>query len=96
MIFFDMTSAAGEEALDGMKVDREGNVYVSGPGGLWILSPQGKHLGTLKGPELAANFAFGGADGKTLYLCARKGVYRVRLGVSGSRNMVSAASAQSR
>jgi gluconolactonase len=38
-VFFDMTSAPGEDALDGMKVDQRGNLYVSGPGGLWILSP---------------------------------------------------------
>jgi gluconolactonase len=84
-VFFDVTGAPGEEALDGLKVDREGNVYFSGPGGVWIVSPEGKHVGTLKGPELPANFTFGDADGKTLYLCARKSVYRVRLGVSGAR-----------
>src|SRR5204863_71717 len=46
-LFFDMTRAPGEDALDGMKMDKGGNLYVSGPGGLWILSPQGKHLGTI-------------------------------------------------
>ena len=51
-IFFDMTSAPGEDALDGMKVDKAGNLYVSGPGGLWILSPEGKHLGTIIGPNI--------------------------------------------
>lgn len=95
-IFFDMTAAPGEEALDGLKVDQEGNVYVSGPGGLWIISPAGNHLGTVKGPELAANFAFGDADGKTLYLCARKGVYRVRLGVSGTREPSASPAAEAR
>ena len=83
--FFDMTGAPGEEALDGLKVDRAGNVYVSGPGGVWILSAEGRHLGTLRGPELPANFAWGGADGRTLYLAARTGLYRVRLGVPGVR-----------
>ena len=48
-VFFDMTSAPGEEALDGIKVDRAGQRVRSGPGGLWILSPDGKHLGTLRG-----------------------------------------------
>src|SRR4029079_19199095 len=43
-VFFDMTSAAGEDAIDGIKVDQQGNLYVSGPGGVWILSPDGKHL----------------------------------------------------
>lgn len=84
-LFFDMTAAPGAEALDGLKVDQRGNVYVSGPGGIWILSPAGKHLGTLQGPELAANFAWGDADGKTLYMTARSGLYRVRLGVAGVR-----------
>ena len=81
--FFDMTTASGEEALDGLKVDQDGNVYVSGPGGVWILSPQGRHLGTLRAPELPANFAWGGDDGRTLYLTARTGLYRIRLNVPG-------------
>ena len=46
-VFFDMTSAQGEDAIDGIKVDQRGNLYVSGPGGLWIIAPDGKHLGTL-------------------------------------------------
>jgi gluconolactonase len=83
-VFFDMTAAPGEEALDGLKVDRQGNLFVSGPGGIWILSPQGKHLGTIQAPELPANFAWGDADGRTLYLTARTGLYRIRLKVAGS------------
>jgi len=88
MVFFDMTSAPGEDAIDGVKVDRLGNVYVSGPGGLWILSPQGKHLGTIDGPEHVHNFAWGAADGKTLYLTASSGLYRMRLNVPGTRPQV--------
>jgi gluconolactonase len=84
-VFFDMTAAPGEEALDGLKVDRAGNLYVSGPGGVWILSPEGRHLGTLRAPELPANFAWGDADGRTLYLTARTGVYRIRLNNPGIR-----------
>jgi gluconolactonase len=84
-VFCDMTAAPGEEALDGVKVDERGNLYVSGPGGLWILSPTGTHLGTIHGPELAANFAWGDADARTLYLTARTGLYRIRLGVPGIR-----------
>jgi gluconolactonase len=78
-VFFDMTSAVGEEALDGIKVDRAGNLFVSGPGGVWIVSPDGVHLGTIKGPELAANMAWGDDDGKSLYLTARSGLYRIRV-----------------
>lgn len=84
-LFFDMTSAEGEDALDGMKIDQKGNLYVSGPGGLWIISPEGKHLGTIIGPEHPHNFAWGDDDGKTLYLCARTGLYRIRLKIAGIR-----------
>jgi len=84
-VFFDMTSADGEDALDGMKVDQKGNLYVSGPGGIWILSPQGKHLGTIAGPEHPHNFAWGDDDGRTLYLCAQTGLYRIRLKIPGIR-----------
>ena len=84
-VFFDMTSAEGEDALDGMKIDQKGNLYVSGPSGLWIISPEGKHLGTIVGPEHPHNFAWGDDDGKTLYLCAKKGLYRIRLNIPGIR-----------
>jgi gluconolactonase len=84
-VFFDMTGAPGEDALDGMKIDQHGNLYVSGPGGLWIISPEGKHLGTIIGPEHPHNFAWGDDDGKTLYLCAKTGLYRIRLNVPGIR-----------
>lgn len=83
-VFFDMTAAPGEEAIDGIKVDMEGRVYVSGPGGLWILSPQGRLLGTLVLPEHPHNLAWGDADGRTLYLTARTSVYRLRLNVAGA------------
>jgi gluconolactonase len=82
-VFFDMTSAEGEEALDGVKVDQAGNLFVSGPGGVWILSPDGRHLGTLRAPELPANMAWGDVDGRTLYLTARTGIYRIRLTTGG-------------
>jgi gluconolactonase len=84
-VFFDMTGAPGEEALDGLKVDQEGHLYVSGPGGVWVISPEGKHLGTIKGPKLPANFAWGDEDGKTLYMTARTALYRMRLNIPGVR-----------
>ncbi|MGE0812636.1 MAG: SMP-30/gluconolactonase/LRE family protein [Vicinamibacterales bacterium] len=83
--FADMTSAPGEEALDGLKVDRDGNVFVSGPGGLWVWSADGRHLGTVRLPELAANMAWGDDDGRSLYLTARTGLYRLRLVTPGIR-----------
>jgi len=84
-VFFDMTSAPGEDALDGMKVDQRGNLYVSGPGGLWIISPEGKHLGTVIAPKHPHNMAWGDDDGKTLYLCARSCLYKMRLNIPGIR-----------
>jgi gluconolactonase len=89
-VFFDMTSAPGDDAIDGLKVDRDGNIYVSGPGGIWVLSPAGEHLGTITPPEHAHNFAWGGADGRTLYMTAQTGLYRLRLGVGG-RNLTATA-----
>jgi len=83
-LFFDMTTAAGEDALDGIKVDEKGNLYVSGPGGLWVLSPEGRHLGTIVGPRHPHNMAWGDDDGKTLYLCAQSGLYKMRLGIAGA------------
>jgi len=84
-VFFDMTAAPGEDALDGMKVDQQGNLYVSGPGGLWVLSPAGKHLGTIIAPKHVHNMAWGDDDGQTLYLCGRSGLYRMRLNIPGIR-----------
>jgi gluconolactonase len=83
-LFFDLSGAPGKDAIDGVKVDERGHVYVSGPGGLWIISPDGKHLGTLHGPEHPHNMAWGGADRRTLYLTAQTGVYRIRLNIPGA------------
>jgi len=84
-LFFDMTDAPGNDALDGLKVDRQGNVYSTGPGGLWIISPEGKQLGLIKGPEDPHNMAWGDDDGKTLYIAALTGIYRIRMNVAGVR-----------
>lgn len=83
-IFMDATSEQGEDAWDGLKVDRAGNVYASGPGGLWIISPEGKHLGTIVGPEHPHNLAWGGEDHKTLYLAAQTGLYRIAVNLPGA------------
>lgn len=85
-VFLDVTrSDPGEQAWDGLKVDREGNVYAAGPGGIWVLDPSGKHLGTISAPETPANMAWGDADGRTLYITARTSLYRVRLNIPGIR-----------
>ena len=84
-LFFDFTGFKGEDAIDGVKTDAEGNVYVSAPGGLQVLSKDGKHLGTIVTPQHVHNMAWGDADGKTLYLTARTGLYKMRLNVAGFR-----------
>jgi gluconolactonase len=84
-VFIDMNSDKAPEAPDGMKVDEKGNVYCTGQGGFWIMSPEGKHLGTVLMSEGPANLAFGGADGKTLFLAARTGLYRIQLKIPGIR-----------
>ena len=83
--FFDATNIPGEDVPDGMKIDKEGNVYATGPAGIMIFSPDGKLLGTIQLPELPANLAWGDADGKTLYVTARTGLYRIRLSIAGIR-----------
>ena len=82
-VFFDMTSPDAEDAIDGIKVDLAGNVYVCGPGGIWVLSPRGEHLGTLTLPEEPHNLAWGG-DGHDLYITALSSVYRLRLETKGA------------
>ena len=85
-IFIDLTSQIpGEEALDGMKMDMQGHLYVSAPGGVWIFDAQGRHLGTITAPHPVHNFAWGGRDGRTLYLCARTALYRIDLLQEGIR-----------
>jgi len=84
-VFHDVTLAPGEDGIDGLKVDREGNLYVCGPDGVWILSPQGQVLGMIKGPEVQHNLAWGDEDGRTLYMTAMTGIYRIRLGIPGVR-----------
>ena len=84
-VFFDVTAETADGLPDGMKVDRQGNVYGTGPGGVWVFSPAGRHLGTIQLPETPANCNFGDADGKTLYMTARTGLYRIRLLVAGIR-----------
>ncbi len=83
-VFFDVTSEKEDGLPDGMKLDSLNNIYASGPGGTWVFSPEGKHLGTIKVPETPANCNWGD-DGKSLYITARTGLYRVKMAVSGER-----------
>jgi gluconolactonase len=83
--FFDMTGASGEDAIDGIKVDVLGNLYVCGPSGIWIITADGTHVGTLHLPEDPHNLAWGDADARSLYVTAMTSVYRLRLNVAGIR-----------
>lgn len=68
---------------DGMKVDTQGNVYVTGPGGLWVFNPAGETIGFLPVPEVVGNLAFGEADRMTLFLTASTSLYRIRGPIPG-------------
>jgi gluconolactonase len=83
-LFYDATADQRPGAPDGMKVDQQGNVYSTGPGGVWIFTPEGKPLGIILMSEKAANVAWGGADRKTLYIAASSSVYRVHLNIAGA------------
>jgi gluconolactonase len=79
-------SAAGDDGyVDGMKIDERGNVYVTGPGGVWVYAPDGTRLGTIEVPEQVANLNWGDADWRSLYLTANTSVYRIRMQVAGNR-----------
>jgi gluconolactonase len=84
-LFADLKDASQGGVPDGLKVDLEGNVYSTGPGGVWILSPDGKLLGKISVPETATNLAWGESDRKTLYITANTSLYRIRLKIAGVR-----------
>jgi gluconolactonase len=84
-VLVDLTDAPGDDAVDGLKVDEAGNLYVCGPGGIWVLSPDGEHLGTLRLPEAPHNLAWGGEDARDLYVTAMTSVYRLRTRIPGIR-----------
>ncbi len=79
VVFADFTKEPAPEALDGLEVDRAGNLFVSGPLGVWIVAADGTRLGRLVTPELPANFEWANAEKSVLFLAARTGVYRLAL-----------------
>ena len=83
-LFYDATSDPRPGSPDGMKLDEKGNVYSTGPGGIWIFSPEGKALGTILISEKTANLAWAGPERKTLYITASSSVYRIRLNIAGA------------
>lgn len=77
-IFAEEPGGKGEGVPDGMKVDRAGNLYVTGPKGIWVWNATGRHLGTIVMPEQPANLAWGDADYAGLYITATTSVYKLR------------------
>ena len=82
-MFIDISKDPTPGITDGLRVDSKGNLYETAAGGVWIISPEGKHLGTILTPELAANVEFGDADRKTLYIAARTSIYKIRVNTPG-------------
>ncbi|MGH9168914.1 MAG: SMP-30/gluconolactonase/LRE family protein [Acidimicrobiia bacterium] len=76
-------SGDGEGVPDGLKVDRQGTIYCTGPGGVWVCSPEGDLLGRIRTPEVAANLAWGEDDARTLFITASTGLYRLRCRATG-------------
>ncbi len=82
-IFADMNAGDAPGIPDGLKVDSQGRVFCTGPGGIWVFAADGKHIGIIRFPEQSVNFAFGGADLRTLFCCAHTSVYTLRVKVPG-------------
>ncbi len=82
-LLLDASGVDAPGAPDGLKVDTQGNLWATGPGGVWVIAPDGRHLGTIKPTEVPANVAWGD-DGQTLYMTARTGLYRIRVSATGT------------
>lgn len=85
-LFAQLKDSSKKGVPDGMKVDQQGNVYSTGPGGVWVFSPSGNLLGTIEVPEVAANLGWGDRDYKTLYITASNSLYHIRLKIPGVRS----------
>src|SRR5579872_1078107 len=82
-IFAEEPGGKGDGVPDGMKVDERGNIFVTGPGGIWIWDPSGRHLGTILMPEQPANLNWGDKNYGTLYITATTSVYRLETKTRG-------------
>ena len=87
-LFANLKPPSKKGAADGMKVDIKGNVYSTGPGGVWIFAPNGELLGIIETPEAPANIAWGDRDYQTLYITARNGLYRIQLQIPGKSTKI--------
>ena len=81
-VFYDVNDQQEPGAADGLKVDVDGNLFATGPGGVWVLAPDGTHLGTIKTGEVTSNVGWGD-DGRTLYMTSSTSLYRVALTTEG-------------
>jgi gluconolactonase len=82
-IFGTEPGGKGEGVPDGMRVDKSGNLYVTGPKGIWVWDSEGHHLGTIEMPEQPANLNWGDSDYGTLYIAATTSVYKLRTKARG-------------
>jgi gluconolactonase len=86
MFFEGIGSGVIEEGIpDGMKCDERGNIYVTGPGGVWVISPEAEQLGLIEVPENTGNLTFGGPEWKQMYIPSSTSLYRVQMKVAGNR-----------
>jgi gluconolactonase len=86
MFFEGIGSGVIEEGIpDGMKCDEEGNIWVTGPGGVWVISTEGEHLGVIRIPENTGNLAWGGPDWHTLFIPSSGSLYAVETKVGPRR-----------
>jgi len=86
MFFEGIGSGVIEEGIpDGMKCDEQGNIWVTGPGGVWVISPEGEHLGVISVPENVGNLTWGDDDWRTLYMPSSTSLYRIRTKVASAR-----------
>lgn len=81
----DLSQDKSPGITDGMKVDQFGNLWTTAPGGIWVISPQGKPLGVIKLPEAASNLVFGDREKKSLYISANGNIYKLKVNVAGCR-----------
>jgi gluconolactonase len=82
-IFGEEPGGKGDGVPDGIRVDKIGNLYVTGPKGIWVWDANGNHLGTIVVPEQPANLTWGGKDYRTLYITATTSVYRLEMKTQG-------------